>query len=299
MGTSTIGAPSSQLRFAAGTTVVGDSHHRRGSSWSLARGSVLVPLVRSAGLVSLRVADDGRTVVWAERVADDPRRVTAYDVAAGTPSGSIDVPVEVSCCTGEGELTLYGVLPARRVVWSAGGSTVAWRPGEPAAVPVRLAGRQLSLVGWPGGVMWRGRGVGTRTMPGAFATVADDGTVTRAGQVPTDRLGAWSPDGASYAYPGRRDGRVSAKGTGDVVWVQDARTGRRRALAVPTDRRMELVAWESATELLLAAWVPYSVAFPDSTGLRALVRCLTDTGGCERVAGAPVGMVTLPAPGPS
>ena len=287
-----------QLRivlFANGTTVVGRAHVERGSAWFVVRGSSLEPLVTSPGLVTPEVSDDGRTIVWADPVAEDRRRISAYDVTSGTVIGSIEAPVQVTCCDQGGELVMNGVTTDGRVVWSTPWSAVfVWRPGEPDAVKLDLTFRHVSLENWPGGLMWQGESASTYLHHGVLATVSELGAVRRVGKVPTDQNGQWSPDGTSYAYAGQADGRSLAKAALDNIWVQDVATGERLRLDLPTELPFSLVAWESRTTAILGTWLPFDGVDDKHAGLQALARCDTGTGSCERVPGTPTGVPVLP-----
>ncbi|WP_426245052.1 hypothetical protein [Nocardioides sp. LHG3406-4] len=296
VGQTTIETRLELVHHANGTTVVGRSHVTRGSAWFLVRGSSLERLVTSRGPVSPEVSADGRTVVWVEAIAEDRRRITAYDVASGAETGSIEVPVETFCCTGDGELYLRGVTTDGRVVWSVDRTSFVWRPGEPTAVRVDMPGHQLAMDNWPGGLMWQGHGDSVFELPGVLATVSETGGVQRIGRVPTED-GRWSPDGSSYAYAGQADGRSFAKAPRDHIWVQDIDSRETRLLDLPGGAPaslVSLVAWESRTAVIVGSWLPFDGGDDQHAGLQWLVRCDTGTGACERVPGSPAGVPTFP-----
>ncbi len=294
VGDATIETPLDLLLYGNGTTVVGRAHFDRGSEWFVVRDSTLEPLVASPGLVTTEVSADGGTIIWSDAVAEDRRRITAYDVASEAVTGSIEIPVETFCCTGNGEVYLGGVTTDGRVVWSVDRTSFGWRPGEPDAVPADMPDHQPAVEKWPGGLMWQHVGRNVYQHEGVLATMADNGTVRRVGRVPTDQGGEWSPDGTSYAYPGQEDGRSLAKANLGHVWVHDVDSGVRRHLDLPTELPFSLVAWESRSAVILETRLPFDGVDDEHAGLQGLVRCHPATGDCEQVAGAPAGVPVLP-----
>lgn len=296
VGDATIRTRPLSTTYANGTTVAW-RNRVDGSDLFLVDAPRLVPLVRGGDFLDVTLSADGQTVVWSSHVADDLRRVTAYDVGTRRPLGTIDVPVEPFCCTGNGELYVTSITDDGRVVWHTADRrpAVAWRPGEETTVPLRGYRPALSLGGWPGGLMWQGGGRTTFEAPGVLATVAEDGLVRRAGAVPTDH-GRWSPDGSTFAYLGQEDGGYRHKSPVRGAWLQDVATRERVRLRVAVDDLAHVLGWESPETVVLTVPAESDVARSPSWVPQALVRCDATTGECERVAGFPTGPVDLPFP---
>lgn len=300
VGEASIRTKRMELRYANGTTLAGRDRVG-GSEWFLVqptpRGARLRRLVQAKDPIMVTLSSDGSTVVWAEMLGEEMRRVTAYDVDSRRRLGSIRVPVETFCCTGNGDVYVTSILKDGRVVWHTSDRrpAVVWRPGDRDTVPLRGArSGALTRGGWPGGVMWQGRGSGVFHMPGVYATVGRNGVAHRQGRVPTDQLGLWSPDGTTFVYLGQEDGRSRHKTPMNALWAKTVTTGESLRLDLMTRDYSTLIGWESPTEVLVL--VPAGdEADPERSGLtQTLVRCEVTTGACERPAGSPSSSATYP-----
>ena len=293
-----VGTPYRELVSANGTTVVGRSSVEAGARWFLLRQGQLVPLVSSTEPLVPVVAADGATVVWSEPTDRTQRHLVAYDVASGSEVGAEDVTVHPVCCDQGGELQVLGVDTDGRVVYDVlGAGAQVWTPGGEDRPLTGLPQGALDRATWPGGVMWQDSAADLfGETPGVYATVDAAGAVHRVGTVPADQLGTWSADGTAYAYPGQADGGSAPKQPMTDVWVARTDGGEPTRLALPPDRRFEVVAWESPTSVLLQTRNAYGEPLPagERPGLAALVRCDAATGLCERTADEVSGNVVLP-----
>lgn len=282
VGTRTISTTHREVRYAGGTTVVGDEH-RRGNTWHSAwwwvNGRKLVPLLDSArGVVEPVISADGSWIAWSEPLGPTLRRLVLWSVPAERVVGTLRVPVHVTCCDQSGELFVAGIDRGSRVVYSRlGGALELWKPGRR---PIKVRGVDPAFIGpqqWPRGVQWQVRGQAFGDLDVAFATVDSAGHVHRAGTVPADQRGLWSPDGSMWAYPGLADGSAPAKTPPDRIWVTDVETHQRRELRLRDVADYRLVAWDSPSSVILAATEQPS----PSDGRLRLVRCDAGTGRCE------------------
>lgn len=274
------------LVFSGGTTLVGHDS-ADGSRWWLVDGDRLRPLVRSDTLLQPVVAGDGGAVVWVEergsRTVGEFRRlvhsrVVHYDVDRGRVDASWRTSHVVTCCDAGGALMLSGILTDGRVVMSfLGGAHLVWTPGSD---PVRMHGPgvgQAEPEPWPGGTMWQ-QDAGTYLLLGRLGTIDADGRVRRAGVVPTDQLGQWSPDGAWYVYQGDGRGGAPLKADANHLWVQSP-DGERVELHPSRPGHAELDAWESPTAYVLSVYA--------AGKLVGFERCQVETGACERTSDEP------------
>lgn len=224
------------IRYAAGTTVVG-SDFLGGTDWFLVSDAGMVPVVESRNPVRALVSPDGEVVVWVESTSETSRRLVMWDVATQAVVGETEVPVAVTCCDQGGELVIHGVDLDHRVAFYTDRPWL-WEPGSD-PVPIRGAGPIYISDPWPGGVMFQGRTAGGTSPPGVYGTVDDGGRFERVGTTPVDQGGLWSPDGTVYVYPSR-PGEVRVLREGDVD-----------TLPLPTPGEWQLIAFESATAVVL------------------------------------------------
>lgn len=251
IGTTTIDTKLKDIRFASGTTVVGQADFDDGSEWHLVDGDRLVPMVESDVPVRVVVSPDGVVVAWVESVADDLRRLVLWDVARRQVIDRVDVSVEVFCCDAGGEVFIHGVDLDHRLIYGTGLEGWVWAPGsDPVAMDVGgVAGVSDP---WPGGLMIQGRNSSAyNAPPGIYGTVDERGHFERVGTTPVDQNGLWSPDGNTYLFS---DGSGSSS-----LLVQ--RGGVVSELTLPDEGGWGLIAWESAT------------AFIAEKRGRALARC--------------------------
>lgn len=140
--------------------------------------------------------------------------------------------------------------------------------------------------------MCQGRGGGIFATTGIFGTLDGRGRFRRVGTTPTDQRGRWSPDGSALAYQADGAGNVDVKVGLDRVRVEHLDGTADRELPLPPDRPWTVVAWESATDVVVAT--RHRDGDPGGPGLLALARCDVVTDTCERTVSGPTGDAALP-----
>ena len=280
------------IQYRGGTTIVGGGSFDTGMEWYLVDGSDLVPMVQSPGAVQPVVSADGSLIAWSEAVSQNLRHLVVWDVATRSEVASLDQPVDVQCCDQGGELRIYGVDLDGRVYFGTGSDVRVWSADSTPSVVTGVPESPYVAQTWPRGLMYQGRGQGLFASPGVFGTVDTGGRFHRAGATQTDQLGRWSPDGASFAYQGDTSGSADSKVGLDRIWVQHLDGGENTELRLPTARRWTVLAWESATDVVVET--RNDDGDPGQPGLESLVRCDVTTGSCERTAQSPHGFVELP-----
>jgi hypothetical protein len=284
--------------FGGGTTLVGNlyvSGFDHVSAWWDVTPDGLVPLTSSTTtLLEPVVSPRGDLVAWAQPAGAAHRRLVLWSAAGRRVLGSLRVPVHGTCCGAAGDVVIRAIDSQGRVLFGTGGRLRMWSPGHPVHRVRGIAASLYDVQAWPGGVSWRPyNNDRLGPFPVSYGILDAGGRLHVEGTTPEQSL--WSPDGSRYAWLSSATGPSGDNPSSDRLRVRHVLTGSTRTMRLPRRASYQLVAWESATSVIVA--VRRDTGRPlrgsDLPTKVQLLRCHADTGACETAGLAPQSILAL------